>query len=53
MFDIHSVPLKTLVDEFQLEVAFAATDYEQVRLTVEDARWLYNSCPAGTTVVVY
>jgi len=36
MFDIHSVPLKTLVDEFQLEVAFAATDYEQVRLTVED-----------------
>ena len=36
MFDIRSVPLKTLVDEFQLEIAFAATDYEQVRLTVED-----------------
>ena len=24
-----------------------------VRLSVEDARWLYNHCPAGTTVVVY
>ncbi|MBQ3252829.1 MAG: HPr(Ser) kinase/phosphatase [Oscillospiraceae bacterium] len=36
MFDIRSVPLKTLVEEFQLEIAFAATDYEQVRLTVED-----------------
>jgi HPr kinase/phosphorylase len=36
MTDIRSVPLKTLVEEFQLEVAFAATDYEQVRLTMED-----------------
>lgn len=24
-----------------------------VRLTVEDARWIYTNCPAGTTVVVY
>ena len=36
MFDIHSVPLTTLVQEFKLEVAYAATDYEQIRLTVED-----------------
>ena len=36
MFDIRSVPLKTLVEEFQLEVAFAATDYDRICLTVED-----------------
>ena len=36
MFDIHSVPLTTLVQEFKLEVAYAATDYEKIRLTVED-----------------
>ena len=36
MFDIHSVPLKTLVEEFDLELAYQATDYEQVCLTVED-----------------
>ena len=36
MFDIHSVPLKTLVEEFHLEVAYAATDYDKIHLTVED-----------------
>ncbi len=36
MFDIHSVPLTTLVQEFGLDVAFAATDYDKIRLTVED-----------------
>ncbi len=36
MFDNHSVPLSTLVEEFQLEVVFAATDYDKIRLTVED-----------------
>ena len=36
MFHMSSVPLKTLVEEFQLEVAYAATDYERIRLTVED-----------------
>ncbi len=36
MFDIHSVPLTTLVNEFRLEVAYAATDYEKIRLTVVD-----------------
>ena len=36
MYDIHSVPLTTLVDEFHLEVAYAATDYEKIRLTVVD-----------------
>jgi len=36
MFDIHSVPLKTLVEEFSLEVLFEATDYDVVCLTVED-----------------
>lgn len=24
-----------------------------IRLTVEDARWIYQNCPVGTTVVVY
>ena len=36
MGDTYSVPLKQLVEEFHLEVAFAATDYESVQLTVED-----------------
>ena len=36
MVDTYSVPLKLLVEEFHLEVAYAATDYESVRLTVED-----------------
>ena len=34
--DTYSVPLTRLVEEFHLEVAFAATDYESIRLTVED-----------------
>ena len=33
---MYSVPLTTLVKEFQLEVICAATDYESIRLTVED-----------------
>ncbi len=36
MFDVHSVPLKTLVEEYHLQIAYAATDYEKIRLTVED-----------------
>mgnify|MGYP002519902631 CR=1 FL=1 len=36
MIDTYSVPLATLVKEFQLEVAFASTDYASIRLTVED-----------------
>ena len=36
MIHMSSIPLKTLVDEFQLEIAFASTDYEKIRLTVED-----------------
>lgn len=36
MNDMYSVPLTTLVKEFQLEVVRAATDYENIRLTVED-----------------
>ncbi len=36
MPDMYSVPLTTLVTEFQLEVLFASTDYEAIRLTVED-----------------
>ena len=33
---MYSVPLSELVDEFQLEVVYAASDYESIRLTVED-----------------
>ena len=36
MFDVHSVLLTTIVKEFNLEVAYAATDYEKIRLTVVD-----------------
>ena len=36
MVDTYSVPLKTLVEEFKLGVFFAASDYDQIRLTVED-----------------
>ena len=34
--EMYSVPLTALVKEFRLEVAFAATDYEKIQLTVED-----------------
>ena len=36
MVDTYSVPLTKMVEEFHLEIAYAATDYENVRLTVED-----------------
>ncbi len=36
MFDSHSVLLSTLVEEFGLEVTFAATDYESICLTQID-----------------
>ncbi|MBP3305935.1 MAG: HPr(Ser) kinase/phosphatase [Oscillospiraceae bacterium] len=36
MAEVYSVPLTRLVEEFHLEVAYAATDYEAIRLTVED-----------------
>ena len=36
MIDTYSVPLKTLVEKFKLEIAYAATDYESIRITVED-----------------
>ena len=36
MSDMYSVALSKLVDEFQLEVVFAATDYASIRITVED-----------------
>ena len=36
MTDTYSVPLTALVKEFNLQVAYASTDYESIRLTVED-----------------
>ena len=36
MQETYHVPLTRLVEEFRLEVAFAATDYQRVQLTVED-----------------
>ena len=36
MVDTYCVPLKTLAEEFRLEVYFASSDYERIRLTVED-----------------
>ena len=36
MIDTYSVSLTTVVNEFDLEVAFAATDYDHIQLTVPD-----------------
>ena len=36
MFHMASVPLGKVVEEFQLDIAFSSTDYERIRLTVED-----------------
>ena len=36
MIDTYSVQLTAMVKEFGLEVAYASTDYESIRLTVED-----------------
>ena len=36
MAEHYSVPLNQLVKEFDLKVAFAATDYDKIRLTVAD-----------------
>ena len=36
MIDIYSVALTTIVKEFELQVVHAATDYESIRITVED-----------------
>ena len=36
MINMYSVLLTELVEEFSLEVAFKSTDYEKIRLTVED-----------------
>ncbi len=36
MFNVYSVPLTTLVKEFELEVANRSSDYENIQLTVPD-----------------
>ena len=36
MIDTYSVPLSQIVKEFQLEIAYPATDFESIRITVED-----------------
>lgn len=36
MLDTYSVPLSKLVEDFQLEVVYAATDFASIQLTVED-----------------
>jgi len=36
MLDNHAIPLRTMVEAFRLEIAFAATDYESIQLTVAD-----------------
>ena len=36
MIDTYSVPLTTIVKEFDLQIEYASTDYESIRLTVED-----------------
>ncbi len=36
MQDVHSVALSTLVNEFHLEIIYASTDYDKIRVTVMD-----------------
>ena len=36
MIDTYSVPLSTLVKDFHLQVEYASTDFDSIRLTVED-----------------
>ena len=36
MIDTYSVPLTTIVKEFELQVVHASTDYESIQITVED-----------------
>ncbi|MBO4937660.1 MAG: HPr(Ser) kinase/phosphatase [Oscillospiraceae bacterium] len=36
MIETYSVPLKTIVKDFSLQIEYAATDYESIRLTVAD-----------------
>ena len=36
MIDTYSVPLKTLVQELDLQVENKSTDFESIRLTIED-----------------
>lgn len=36
MIDTYSVPLKQLVTEFKLDIAYASTDFASIRITVED-----------------
>ena len=36
MIDTHSIALTTIVKEFDLQVVHAATDFDSVRITVED-----------------
>ena len=36
LIDTYSVPLTTIVKEFELQVVHAATDYESIQITVED-----------------
>lgn len=37
MAEVYSLPLKTLVEEFDLEVEYAASNFESIRLTEADA----------------
>ena len=36
MTEVCGVPLKTMVQDFSLEVVFAASDFDRIQLTVED-----------------
>ena len=36
MIDTYSIPLRTVVEKLGLEIIYASTDYQSVRLTVED-----------------
>lgn len=36
MIETYSVPLSALVKEFKLDIAYAAPDYDSIRMTVED-----------------
>jgi len=53
----HSVPYftreKNNLEYLEYDKLGTTASAGCIRLTVQDAKWIYNNCPAGTTVVVY
>ncbi len=53
----HSVPYssqnKSTLDYNEYNKLGSSASHGCVRMTVEDAKWIYDNCPLGTTVIIY